>query len=212
MKTALTHGIVSRAKRGLGLTFVALVSCAGPQEDVPLAHPLSRRLTYFKTTETFISAAPGVPLGDLCDLKGFRNLRPGMTSEAVSRLYGPPSSTIQEMRGRRTVYIFKLGERGTRVDVVKQMAGSDEPLIEQWALRCSVAGRTLEEIVAPGVLAAIPMAQRGFTLHLSSGEEGATLKFDSGRPDQLWWFGSGKPAGDEWTSMPTRVPRFASPP
>jgi len=196
---------------GLGLALVALVTCAGSQEDVPLPHPLSRRLTYFGS-ETFISAAPGVPLGYLCDLNGFRDLRPGMTAEEVSRRYGPPASEYQELRGRRTVYVFPFGDSGASVEVIRQMVGSDDPLVEQWALRRSVAGKKLEELIAPEVLAAIPLSQRGFTLHLNSGEAGATLKFDAGRPDKLWWFGAGSPKGAETPTGPAEVPRATSPP
>lgn len=174
---------------GLCLVLVSLVTCAGPQEDVSLAHPLSRKLTYFKSQETFISAAPGVPLGYLCDLKGFRNLHPGMTDKEASKLYGPPITRYQEWRGRSTVYVFTT-EDGAKVEVIRQMVGSEDPLVERWVLRHSVAGKRLGQIVAPEVLAAIPLPQREYTLHLNSGGSAAArIEFNAGQPKRLWWLG-----------------------
>ena len=175
----------------IGLALGTLFACGDPQEDLPLAHPLSRRLTYFKTQETFIVAAPGVPLDDLCDLKGFGDLRPGMSAEEVSRIYGLPVSKYQERQGRRTVYVFPV-EPNASVEVVWQMVGSEDPLVELWTLRHSVEGKRFEEIIAPEVVAAIPLSQRGFTLHLSSEEAGATIKFRAGRPHTLWWVDDGR--------------------
>lgn len=175
----------------IGLALCALFACSGPQEDIPLAHPLSRRIIYYSGDEIFISAAPGVPLVTLCDLTGFRGLRPGMSAEEVSRLYGPPISNYQERRGQFTVYVFSPGE-GSIVEVVRLMTGSEEPLVERWVLRHSVAGKELEEIIAAEVLAAIPLPQRGFILHLNSEEAGATLTFDAGRPSMLWWVRDGR--------------------
>lgn len=197
MKNPLRLVAGSRAKNVWAcLLLGTLLACGGPQENIPLAHPLSRRLIYFDGGEIFISAAPGVPLASLCNLKEFRNLRPGMTPEEVSHLYGPPVSEYQERGGRFTVYVFSTGE-GATVEVVRLMTGSEEPLAEQWLLRHSVSGKQIEQIVAPEVLAAIPLPQRGFTLHLNSGEAGATLKFKEGRPHTFWWVGDGRPDGAE---------------
>lgn len=179
---------------GLGLALVTLAGCAGRQEDVPLAYPLGRRVTYFGS-ETFISAAPGVPLSSLCDLKGFRDLRPDMTADEASKIYGQPTSRYQEFGGRRTVYVFSVGA-GAHVEIVRQMVGSEDPQVESWTPRLSVVGKGLGQIVAPEVVAAVPEEQRGFVLHLDSGGwEAATIEFEAGRPKWLWWEGDGPPEG-----------------
>lgn len=171
----------------LGLTLMFLWACGGSIEETQLDYPLSGKMTIFGTKEIFITTAEGVSLDSQCDLSGFGGLKPGMNLRQASALLGPPSTHYMEY-GRDDVYVFNLDENQS-VEIVRQMAGSDDPLIERWFLRRPIPGQRFEELVSKEVLEATPPWKGDFSVHINSGAAAASLKLKNGLVHQIWWLG-----------------------
>lgn len=170
----------------LALTFPW--ACGGSIEETQLDYPLSSKVTILGTKEVFITTAKGVSLDSQCDLSGFGGLKPGMDLREASALLGPPNFHYIE-HGRDDVYAFNLGENQS-VEIVRQMTGSDDPLIERWFLRRPTPGQRVADTVSREILMAMPPWRGDFSLHINSGAAAVSLKFEDGSLHEIWWLGS----------------------
>lgn len=168
------------------ITAVAIVEFMTPsREKIELAPPLASLLTS-DGRETFIEAAPGVTLSELCDLSLFAGFWPEMELSAAIEHYGEPDIHYEERS--RLDEVFGYRTDGAMVELVEQTVSSEGYEGERWLLRARPhAQRRLEEFLDRAVIDVLPKESREMSVYVNTGDGTANFVIEQGRVSVIWW-------------------------
>ena len=178
-KSALVYGAL--------VSIVLACACYENWDREIAANPPIQKVRFLGNREIFITSAPGIPLGDLLDLKIFGEFWPKINFDEAIKTFGQPDDILLERRSD-TYYVYYTHEG--QIEIVKRKLSSEGREWVSWVLRMTPQQMKTSDLLSPVVITYIPESEDLLSVTIIAGEAGesrARVDIKSGAIARILW-------------------------